>query len=66
MFTKDDFMHYFSEMETTLRNTLVIYTDLLNEANDQSLKSRLFAMAEESMASFETIQKLKEKMRAES
>jgi len=62
MFTKDDFVNYFSEMEATLRNMLVIYTDVLNEANDQSLKSRLFAITEESMASFETVQKLKEKL----
>lgn len=62
MFTKEDFVNYFSEMEATLRNMLVIYTDVLNEANDQSLKSRLFAITEESMASFETVQKLKEKL----
>lgn len=62
MFSKDDFLNYFSEIEKTMRDTLVIYTDVLNEANDQALKSCLFAMAEESMESFQTIKKLKEKL----
>jgi len=62
MFTKDDFRNYFSEMETVVRNTLVIYTDVLNEANDQSVKSRLYSMMEESVGSYRAIYELKEKL----
>jgi hypothetical protein len=49
-------------METVVRNTLVIYTDVLNEANDQSVKSRLYSMMEESVGSYRAIYELKEKL----
>ena len=40
MFTKDDYISYFSELEATLKKILTIYTDLLNELGDQAIRNR--------------------------
>jgi hypothetical protein len=61
MFTKDDYMGYFNQLEDMLKQSIGIYTDLLNELNDNAIKSKLDPIATESMNSFRFIKKQKEK-----
>ena len=60
MFTDDDYRAYFNELESIFRKTLVIYTDLLNEIGDQSIRNKLFAIAAESMDAFRFVREEKE------
>jgi len=61
MFTKEDYLNYFNELEGIFKKSLVIYTDLLNEVSDQSLRNKLFMLAEENMDVFSFLEKTKEK-----
>ena len=61
MFTKEDYAEYFGEIEGLLRDCVVIYTDLLNELNDNALKSKLEPLATESMDFFRYIKEQREK-----
>jgi hypothetical protein len=61
MFTKDDYTGYFSQIEDMLKKSISIYTDLLNELNDNAMKSKIDPLASESMDSFRFIKKQKEK-----
>ena len=61
MFTKDDYLGYFSQIEDMLKQSISIYTDLLNELNDNAIKSKLDPLATESMNSFRFIRQQKEK-----
>ena len=61
MFTKDDYVNYFNELEDVLRESLVIYTDLLNELKDQAMHSKLFMLAAEDMEAFNFIAETKRK-----
>ena len=61
MFTKDDYAEYFSQIEDMLKKTISIYTDLLNELNDNVIKSKLDPLATESMDSFRFIKEQKER-----
>jgi hypothetical protein len=61
MFTKDDYLGYFSQIEDMLKQSISIYTDLLNELNDNAIKSKLDPLATESMDSFRFIRQQKEK-----
>jgi hypothetical protein len=61
MFTKDDYAGYFSQIEDMLKQSISIYTDLLNELNDNAIKSKISPLASESMDSFRFIKEHKEK-----
>lgn len=61
MFTKEDYLKYFGELENIFRKNLVIYTDLLNDLTDQSIRNKLFMLAEEDMDAFNFVIKAKEK-----
>lgn len=61
MFTKEDYVNYFSDLEDILKKTLVIYTDLLNELGDQSIRNKLYALASENMEAFKFIKTQKDK-----
>jgi len=61
MFTKEDYLAYFNELETIYKETIVIYTDLINELDNHSVRSKLSAMANDNMASYRFITKEKEK-----
>jgi hypothetical protein len=61
MFTKNDYIGYFSQIEDMLKKTVSIYTDLLNELNDSAIKSKIDPLAVESMDSFRFIKEHKEK-----
>jgi hypothetical protein len=61
MFTKDDYLGYFSQIEDMLKQSISIYTDLLNELNDNAIKSKIDPLASESMDSFRFIKEQKEK-----
>lgn len=61
MFTKEDYINYFGELETILKEALVVYTDLLNELNDQAIRNKLYTLASEKMEAFNFIKAQKEK-----
>ncbi len=61
MFTKDDYTGYFSQIEDMLKKSISIYTDLLNELNDNAIKSKIDPLASESMDSFRFIKEQKQK-----
>ena len=61
MFTKDDYINYFGEVETILKQSLIIYTDLLNELSDQAIRNKLYTLASEEMEAFNFIKTQKEK-----
>jgi hypothetical protein len=61
MFTKADYANYFKEMEDIIKGTLVIYTDLLNELEDRSMHSKLYAIMSETADAFKFIKQEKEK-----
>jgi hypothetical protein len=61
MFTKNDYAEYLDEIETLIRESVVIYTDLLNELSDNSTKSKIEPLASESMESFRYIKGIKKK-----
>ncbi len=61
MFTKDDYINYFNEIEGIFKNNLEIYTDLLNELSDQAIRSKLFMLAEEDIDTFTFIVETKRK-----
>jgi len=61
MFTNDDYKKYFSELETIFKKSLTIYTDLLNEISDQSLRSKLYAVTMENTEAYKKIKEYKKK-----
>ncbi|MFA6636687.1 MAG: hypothetical protein WCV56_06260 [Candidatus Omnitrophota bacterium] len=61
MFTNSDYAEYFGETEDLMKDCVIIYTDLLNELNDNALKSKIEPMASESMENFRFIKTRKEK-----
>jgi hypothetical protein len=61
MFSNNDYKGYFQEIENILTKTLVIYTDVLNEVEDKSIKNKLNVIASENMETFEFVQAQKEK-----
>ena len=62
MFTKDDFKNYFEEIEDLFRKTLVVYTDLLNEVHDQSIRNKLLPLMTENMEAFRRTREKMEKL----
>ena len=63
MFTDEDHIRYFDELEFLLKKTVIIYTDLLNELSDKSIKNKLSVLAQENMETFKFIKKQKEKFK---
>jgi len=61
MFTNDDYINYFNEIEDIFKNTIVIYTDLVNEISDQAIRNRLLVLASENMDIFNFITEIKNK-----
>ncbi len=61
MFTKDDYINYFNEIEGIFKNNLEIYTDLLNELSDHAIRNKLFMLAEEDIDTFTFIVETKRK-----
>ena len=61
MFTDDDYIGYFSELESNYKNTLTIYTDLINDLMDQSIRSKLLPIISEGMDAFKAIKEWKRK-----
>jgi len=62
MFSKDDYLAYFDQLEGIFKRSLVTYTDLLNELDNKSIRSKLLAITSESMEEFKTIVKIKKKI----
>lgn len=52
MFTDSDYAEYFAEIEKMLKELITVYTDLLNQLSDSSIKSKLSPLAEECMEAF--------------
>lgn len=52
MFTENDYIEYFDEIEDIPKDSITIYTDLLNELNDAATKSKLDPVAAGSMDFF--------------
>ena len=61
MFTKEDYVSYFEEVEGILRKSLVIYTDLLNDLGNEAIRNKLYAASTESMETFKFMKREKEK-----
>ncbi|MDD5439516.1 MAG: hypothetical protein PHS37_04955 [Candidatus Omnitrophica bacterium] len=61
MFTNDDYRNYFGELEDVCKKSLEVYTDLLNQLSDQSMRNKLFMLAAEDMDSFNFIAETKKK-----
>ena len=61
MFTKEDFARYFEGLEGMFKETLVIYTDLLNEVGDQAIRNKLYTLAAEEMEAFKFVKEHKER-----
>ena len=60
MFSKSDYYNYFNELEDQLRKAIVIYTDLLNDLSDKSIRNKLYAMAQDNMDTFSFIKAQKD------
>lgn len=61
MFTNEDYKNYFSELEAISKKAMVIYTDLLNEVSDSSIRSKLYPIMSEEFEAFRVLKKHKEK-----
>ena len=61
MFTDDDYRGYFNELERNFKNTLTIYTDLLNDLDDRSIRSKFLPILSESMEAFKFMKEWKKK-----
>ncbi|MCQ9208785.1 MAG: hypothetical protein NG712_05350 [Omnitrophica bacterium] len=55
MFTEQDYRNYFDELENIFKKALTIYTDLLNEIGDQSVRNKLHPLTLESSEAFRFI-----------
>lgn len=61
MFTNEDYRNYFSELENISKKAMIIYTDLLNELSDLSIRSKLYPIMSEELEAFRVLKKYKEK-----
>ncbi len=61
MFTDHDYRGYFSELERNFKDTLTIYTDLINDLTDQSIRSKFLPIISESMEAFKFMKEWKKK-----
>ena len=61
MFTKDDYVKYFDEILTIMKEALRNYTDLVNELNDRATRSKLSSLMTEDRETFKFIKVQMEK-----
>ena len=61
MFTKDDYIKYFDEILTVMKETLLNHTDLVNELNDRAIHNKLSVLMGEDMETFNFIKTQKQK-----
>ncbi len=61
MFTNEDYKNYFNELENISKKALTVYTDLLNEISDSSIRSKLYPIMSENLEAFRVLKKYKEK-----
>lgn len=52
MFTKEDYLIYFDQLADIYKNSINIYTDLLNGLQDKAIRNKLLAVASENMEAF--------------
>ncbi|UCD14884.1 MAG: hypothetical protein JSV34_03940 [Candidatus Omnitrophota bacterium] len=62
MSIKDKHINYFNDLENVLKETLVIYTDLLNELDNKAVSNKLYALAIESMDDFKLVNNQKQQL----
>jgi hypothetical protein len=61
MFTKDDYINYFGELEGILKESIAICTNVLNEAENKTLRSKIDVLASENMETFRFVKSQKKK-----
>ena len=61
MFTKDDYVKYFDEILTIMKEALCNHTDLVNELNDRATRSKLSSLMTEDRETFKFIKVQMEK-----
>jgi len=61
MFTNEDYKSYFGELENISKKALIVYTDLLNEISDSSIRSKLYPIMSEELEAFRILKEYKEK-----
>lgn len=61
MFTNEDYKNYFNELENISKEALIIYTDVLNEISDSSIRSKLYPIMSDEMEALKILKKYKEK-----
>jgi len=61
MFTNEDYKSYFSELENISKKALIVYTDLLNEISDSTIRSKLYPIMSEELEAFRILKEYKEK-----
>lgn len=61
MFTKEDYLTYFDQLADIYRDSINIYTDLLNGIQDKAIRNKLLSAASENMEAFRFIKKEKNK-----
>jgi len=61
MFTNEDYKSYFGELENISKKALIVYTDLLNEISDSSIRSKLYPIMSEELEAFKVLKEYKEK-----
>lgn len=52
MFSDDDFRAYLNEMSDRIKDTLVIYTDLLNVVDNKVVRNQLLSLMSENAEAF--------------
>ncbi len=60
MFTDEDYRNYFNELENISKKALTIYTNLINELSDYSIRSKLYPIMLEDMEAFRFMRTCKE------
>lgn len=61
MLTERDYHDYFTGIETLYKKILLVYTDLINEVSDQSVRNKLYVMISEDEESFKVIKEFNKK-----
>jgi len=60
MFSNDDYINYFSELEHIVVQNITVYTDLMNVVDTKSILSKLHASALDDSEAFKFIRRQKE------
>jgi hypothetical protein len=61
MFTKEDYLNYFDQLADIYRDSISIYTDLLNDLQDKAIRNKLLMAASENMEAFRFIREERKK-----